>query len=149
MPRPSDVGPMKVADVARIPMELSQSPKRRLRTALPYRVCVATGFAHRRAGQRRPDFGDERRAPGDKLDRWLSETAKRVADEVVMDHAISEGRVLITEDTEFGELAYARSRSSAGIVLVRFHSRARPFKASAVVDTLEKMGERLRGAFYG
>ena len=55
----------------------------------------------------------------------IAEVAKGATDEQVLERALNEKRVLITEDRDFGELVYARGRSSAGVILVRFHSRAR------------------------
>jgi hypothetical protein len=62
-------------------------------------------------------------------------------------NALNEKRVLITEDRDFGELVYARGRSSAGVILVRFPSRARRAKPETVVEAVAKCGSRLRDAF--
>jgi predicted nuclease of predicted toxin-antitoxin system len=64
----------------------------------------------------------------------IAQVAKGVTDEQVLERALNERRVLITEDRDFGELEYARGRSSAGVILVRFHSRARAAKAATVVE---------------
>jgi len=55
--------------------------------------------------------------------------------------------VLITEDRDFGELVYARGRSSAGIILIRFHSNARLVKSATVVEAVARLGSRLQDAF--
>jgi len=56
-----------------------------------------------------------------------AETAKGAADEAVVERAFSDGRVLITEDRDFGELVSARGRPSAGVIFVKFPSaRAAP-----------------------
>ncbi len=68
-------------------------------------------------------------------------------DEQVLERAVNEKRVLITEDRDFGELVYARGRSSAGVILVRFHSRAGRAKPATVVEAVAKLGARLRDAF--
>jgi uncharacterized protein with PIN domain len=67
-------------------------------------------------------------------------------DEKVVEHAVDHGRVLITEDRDFGELVYARGRSSAGVLFVKFHRRARRGKPAAVVEAA-KLGARLRNTF--
>ena len=77
----------------------------------------------------------------------ISEVAKGATDEQVLERALNEKRVLITEDRDFGELVYARGRSSAGVVLLRFHSRARRAKPATVVEAVAKLGSRLRDAF--
>jgi predicted nuclease of predicted toxin-antitoxin system len=58
----------------------------------------------------------------------IAESATGARDEAVIAHALSERRVLITEDRDFGELVYARGHSSAGVVFVKFPSRARQLK---------------------
>lgn len=77
----------------------------------------------------------------------IVEVAKGATDEQVLERALNEKRVLITEDRDFGELVYARGRSSVGVILVRFHSRARRAKPATVVEALAKLGSRLRDAF--
>lgn len=70
----------------------------------------------------------------------IAEVAKGEPDEQVLERALNEKRVLITEDRDFGELVYARGRSSAGVILVRFHSRARRAKPATVVQAVAKAG---------
>ncbi|HLH55020.1 MAG TPA: DUF5615 family PIN-like protein [Verrucomicrobiae bacterium] len=77
----------------------------------------------------------------------IAETSSGATDDQVLEHALNERRVLITEDRDFGELVYARGRSSAGVILVRFQSRARSTKVATVVEAVSKLGFRLQGAF--
>ena len=77
----------------------------------------------------------------------IAEVARGATDEQVLERALNEKRVLITEDRDFGELVYARGRSSAGVILVRFDSRARQAKPATVVEAVAKLGPRLRNAF--
>jgi predicted nuclease of predicted toxin-antitoxin system len=77
----------------------------------------------------------------------ISEVAKGATDDQVLGQALDAKRVLITEDRDFGELVYARGRSSAGVILVRFHSRARRAKVASVVEAVSKLGSRLADAF--
>jgi Domain of unknown function (DUF5615) len=44
----------------------------------------------------------------------IAETSKWVSGEQVMERARNEGRVLITEDRDFGELVYARGEGGHG-----------------------------------
>ena len=64
-----------------------------------------------------------------------------------MQRALNERRILITEDSDFGELVYVHRRRSIGVIFVKFDIRARRAKPAAVVEAVEKLGERLRGAF--
>lgn len=77
----------------------------------------------------------------------IAEIAKGATDEKVLERALREMRVLITEDRDFGELVYARGRSSPGVILVRFPSQARRAKSATVIEAVSKLGSRLRDAF--
>ncbi len=77
----------------------------------------------------------------------ISEVAAGTADDEVLERALNEKRVLITEDRDFGELVYARGRSSTGVILVRFPSRARRAKPPTVVEAVAKLGARLYDSF--
>ena len=77
----------------------------------------------------------------------IAEVAKGAIDEEVLERAVENNRVLITEDRDFGELVYARGRSSAGVILVRFPNHMRRVKAETVVEAVSRLGARLRDAF--
>jgi|SRR5579863_6660239 predicted nuclease of predicted toxin-antitoxin system len=77
----------------------------------------------------------------------IADIAKGSTDEQVLERAVNEERVLITEDHDFGNLVYARGRASTGVILLRFHSRARLAKPATVVDAVAKLGSRFRDAF--
>ncbi|HTB95270.1 MAG TPA: DUF5615 family PIN-like protein [Candidatus Sulfotelmatobacter sp.] len=77
----------------------------------------------------------------------ISEVAAGATDDEVLERALNEKRVLITEDRDFGELVYARGRSSAGVILLRFPSHARSAKPATVVEAVAKLGARLRDSF--
>lgn len=77
----------------------------------------------------------------------IAEGAKGASDEAVIERALSEGRVLITEDRDFGELVYARGHTSAGVMFVKFLNRARRLKPAAVIEAVAKLGVRLHEGF--
>ena len=77
----------------------------------------------------------------------ISEVARGATDEQVLERALNEKRVLITEDRDFGELVYARGQSSAGVILLRFPARARHAKPATVAEAVAKLGSRLQDAF--
>ena len=77
----------------------------------------------------------------------IAEVAAGASDETVIERAAHEGRVLLTEDRDFGELVYAHGLPSAGVVFVKFPSRARRFKPAAIVEAAAKFGTRLRFGF--
>ena len=77
----------------------------------------------------------------------IAEVAKGASDEQVLQRALKNQRVLITEDRDFGELVNAQRLPSTGVILLRFDSRARRIKAPTVVDAVAKLGSRLKNAF--
>ncbi len=77
----------------------------------------------------------------------IAEIAKGIPDERVMARAFDEGRVLITEDSDFGELVYTRRQPSTGVIFVKFDRRTRYAKPAAVVEAVAKLGARLQNGF--
>jgi predicted nuclease of predicted toxin-antitoxin system len=68
-------------------------------------------------------------------------------DAVVLALALRDGRVLVTEDTDFGELVFGRGDRSIGVILLRFPARARADLAGSVATFVDVAGDRLVGAF--
>ena len=68
-------------------------------------------------------------------------------DEAVLALARSEGRVLLTEDKDFGQLAYAGGLETAGAVLIRFPAGVRSSLGQAIVDVVTELGDRITSAF--
>src|SRR5258707_7461184 len=64
----------------------------------------------------------------------IAEVARGATDQQVLERALNEKRVLITEDRDFGQLVYARGRSSAGVILLTLDSRARSATPASVVE---------------
>lgn len=69
----------------------------------------------------------------------IAEVAQGAADEQVLKLALNENRVVITENSDFGELVFGRGRCSAGVILVRFPSHVRRTKATTVVEAVAKL----------
>ncbi len=68
-------------------------------------------------------------------------------DKTVLALAASERRVLLTEDKDFGSLAYAEALESGGVILIRFPGRNRAALGSAIPQVVATIGPRLVGAF--
>jgi predicted nuclease of predicted toxin-antitoxin system len=68
-------------------------------------------------------------------------------DPLVLAIARDEARILVTEDKDFGLLAYAIVHVTAGVVLIRYPGNARSRLGADVVDFIAKVGERITGAF--
>ena len=52
-----------------------------------------------------------------------------------MERAVRGGRILITEDKDFGQLVYAKMQKTGGVIFIRFPARVR------------RRGQRLIGSF--
>ena len=71
----------------------------------------------------------------------------RTDDREVMAVAAREQRVLITEDKDFGWLAFVGGAEHEGVLLIRFPGNERQTLAGAVQDLVAEHGEKLRGSF--
>ena len=61
--------------------------------------------------------------------------------------ARSEARVVLTEDKDFGLLAYAGGHETAGVLLIRFPAGVRSALGQAIIDVVAELGDRIVGAF--
>jgi len=68
-------------------------------------------------------------------------------DEDVAEFARAQDLVLITEDRDFGRLAYAVSRGSCGVIYVRWRFDARSSLGAALVSLASRLGQDLNDAF--
>jgi predicted nuclease of predicted toxin-antitoxin system len=68
-------------------------------------------------------------------------------DAAVVAMALREDRTFVTEDRDFGQLVYATAKSTRGVILLRFPSRARATLPATVVDFVTRHGDELGGRF--
>ena len=77
----------------------------------------------------------------------VQEVIAGAPDRDVIALAATEGRVLLTEDKDFGWLFFASGEHSTGVVLVRYPASARSGLGRAVVSLVEEHGQQLADAF--
>ncbi|MCE2487178.1 MAG: DUF5615 family PIN-like protein [Desulfurellaceae bacterium] len=77
----------------------------------------------------------------------IVDIAPRADDALVIDLAIRQQRVLLTEDKDFGQLVYASTRSAGGVILTRFPGKVRASLPQAVLTLVNEKGEKLLGHF--
>ena len=77
----------------------------------------------------------------------VAEISPRAEDPEVVDLAVGEARLLLTEDKDFGRVVFADRRASGGVILLRFPARARSEAPRAVVSLVEDKGTKLNGCF--
>jgi predicted nuclease of predicted toxin-antitoxin system len=66
-------------------------------------------------------------------------------DEAVIDRAVAEGRVLVTEDKDFGELAFKHDRRPTSVIRLALAGYQPPQKAKRLRDVLEEEGKKING----
>jgi predicted nuclease of predicted toxin-antitoxin system len=54
----------------------------------------------------------------------IAEVSPREEDPSVMDRAVKDSRILVTEDKDFGQLVYARMQRTGGVIFIRFPGQA-------------------------
>ena len=77
----------------------------------------------------------------------VSEVMTRSVDRALIEQSGREGRILLTEDKDFGWLVFASHVDSPGVIFMRFPGNARQTLALAVANVVQEQGERLTGAF--
>lgn len=77
----------------------------------------------------------------------VRDTMRGANDQSVLDAALRQQRVVLTEDKDFGELVFARSAPALGVLLLRYPAAARDRVAQRVVDFVAVRGAELVGSF--
>ena len=77
----------------------------------------------------------------------VAEIMSGAQDERVIELALRESRILLTEDKDFGQLVFAAGRESVGVVLIRFAAGARAKIGDRVLELVGKYADRLAGSF--
>jgi len=86
-----------------------------------------------------------RRAGFDVL--CISESSPRTEDSEVIRLALHEGRILLTEDKDFGRLVYSHGQDTLGVIFLRFPTFARREISRDVLNLVKQQGEKLAGSF--
>lgn len=78
---------------------------------------------------------------------YLAEIAPAGSDAEVMARAQEEGRILLTEDKDFGDLVFRRGHSVPAIVLLRIDPAMRERKRVRLDAAVSRFGEHLFGRY--
>ncbi len=84
-----------------------------------------------------PIVGDALKAAGHDI-RMVASVCPGASDEDVVRLAQAEGRVLVTEDNDFGELAFQQGLHSPGLIRLALHGHLPAQKAARLVQAIEK-----------
>ena len=78
----------------------------------------------------------------------IAETTPGSADPDVLALAVRTGRILLTEDRDFGQLVFsARTRPAMGVLYIRCPEAARARLPRWIVATILRLGPKLEGRF--
>ena len=77
----------------------------------------------------------------------VSEISPRAEDAGVIELAVKDKRILLTEDKDFGQLVYAHGQKTGGVIFLRFPASARKQIADETIKLVKKQGEKLIGSF--
>lgn len=77
----------------------------------------------------------------------VSEVSPGADDTTVIDLALEEKRILLTEDKDFGQLVYANRQQTSGVLFLRYPISARRKISSEVVKLIKRRREKLIGCF--
>jgi predicted nuclease of predicted toxin-antitoxin system len=79
--------------------------------------------------------------------RWMAEELQGASDDVILESAVQDARILITEDKDFGELVYRQRLHHRGVVLVRVDGISNEKKGRIVARAIQEHEAELPGAF--
>ena len=77
----------------------------------------------------------------------VCEISPRAQDSDVMNLAVREEMILLTEDKDFGQLVFAHGQDMTGMIFLRFPTLARKQISKDVVRLVKREGEELKGCF--
>jgi hypothetical protein len=79
--------------------------------------------------------------------RAVAEVLRGSPDSVVLDAALTDMRVLITKDKDFGSYVFERKAAVLGVILVRWPSHGSAAAVSAIVEFVAARGMEVAGSF--
>ncbi len=77
----------------------------------------------------------------------VAETMPQARDPDILARAAAEGRILITNDKDFGELVFRSGQAHQGILLLRLRDESPSNRVRVVKAVLERYADRLVGSF--
>ena len=77
----------------------------------------------------------------------VAEGMPQADDDDILARAASEGRILITNDKDFGDLVFRDKRVHDGVVLLRLHDESAGNRVRVVSAVVQRYGDRLAEHF--
>ncbi len=79
--------------------------------------------------------------------RQVTTLASGTSDDFILQMAMAEGEVIITDDKDFSELVFLKALSNCGVMLLRWHGLPRDTRAEIVLNVIQEYGVRLEKNF--
>ena len=77
----------------------------------------------------------------------VAEVMPQADDEQILEHAVLETRILVTNDKDFGEMIYRSGRAHRGVLLLRLQDERSENKVWVTKVVLARVGERLQNCY--
>jgi predicted nuclease of predicted toxin-antitoxin system len=77
----------------------------------------------------------------------IAEQFPSFSDNEVLQLAIKENRILITEDKDFGEWIFAHGKKVGGVILIRFPGNARSILGDEINLLITSHGQEIKSTF--
>ena len=77
----------------------------------------------------------------------VAESFPSAPDQQVLELAIKSGRILLTEDKDFGEWVFAHGEKIEGVILIRFPGNARTRLGEEIILLIDEHGSELKKCF--
>ena len=77
----------------------------------------------------------------------VAEIAHQIADSDILDGALREERIIVTNDKDFGDLVFRSGHAHHGILLLRLQDESPSGKVAVVAAILKQYAARLPGNF--
>ncbi len=77
--------------------------------------------------------------------KWIGDIASGADDTIIFEISQEDGRVILTEDKDFGELAVRFGYKSAGIILLRIDADQKELREKRVLELFRNFPDKLKG----
>ena len=78
---------------------------------------------------------------------YIAEESPSVSDDYVLSLSHEQNALLMTSDTDFGELVYRLGRTNVGVILLRLSGLSSMEKVHTVINAINIHGEKLLNSF--
>lgn len=75
--------------------------------------------------------------------KWIGEFAAGSSDRTVYQIAQESGRIILTEDKDFGELAVRYKFKAEGVILLRISGKEKALRLKRIIELFEKFPEKI------